>query len=125
MEITIKSEEFNFDGIGFVKDGKLVGFLDSENDIFFKAEQIHPYSAGYIVGQAVERFGAEGAHMVPAKWVVVEMPVVGDVHYDGLYEEWTVENVIINGQKAEYFGEANQDAAIDALCTIYQQECFI
>lgn len=121
MEITIKSEEFNFHGVATVRDGKLLCFMDSETGITFKGSQLHPYSRGYIVGQAVERFGAEGCHMIPAQWVVVEMPVVGDVNYDSDYGEWEVDHVIINGQKAEYFGDGNRDAAIDALCEKYKE----
>lgn len=122
MELTIKSEEFNFHGMAAVGNGALLCFQDAETEFVFQASEIHPYSAGHIVGQAVERFGSEGYHMIPAEWVVVEMDVTGDVHYDGVFEEWTVENVKINGQKAEFFGEGNYDAAVDALCTLYIAE---
>lgn len=121
MEITIKSEEFNFHGVATVADGKLLCFTDGETDITFKGSQVHPYCAGYIVGQAVERFGIVGHHMIPADWVVVELDVVGDVHYDSDYGEWEVDNVKINGQPGEYFGEGNLDAAIDALCEKYKE----
>jgi len=121
MDIKIKSEEFNFFGFGHVKDSKLVSFFDSDNDISFPADMVHPYSAGLMVGKGVERFGAEGSHMIPAEWVVIELPVEGHVHYDSDYGEWEVDNVKINGQPGDYFGEGNLDAAIDALCEKYKE----